>query len=237
VRVSGAVAGCYLVLGHGTRARPTPDNKENQVMKRILLLAVLGGVLAAAPARAANPVVVMETSMGTIKIELYPEKAPITVKNFLGYVDDKFFDDTIFHRVMGKENTPPPRNEDFMIQGGGFTKDHKEKKTKDPIKNEAGSGLSNKRGTIAMARTDRPDSATAQFFINVKDNTFLDKNADSAGYAVFGKVTEGMDVVDKIKAVKTGSKKFTVKSGEEATFKNVPEEDIVIKSIRVEKAK
>ncbi len=204
-------------------------------MKRILLLAVLAGVLAAAPARAANPVVVMETSMGTIKIELYPDKAPITVKNFLGYVDDKSFDDTIFHRVMGKENTKD--KEDFMIQGGGFTKDHKEKKTKEPIKNEAGNGLSNKRGTIAMARTEIPDSATAQFFINVKDNKFLDKNDASACYAVFGKVIEGMDVVDKIKAVKTGSKEFVARDGKEHTFTNVPEEDVVIKSVRVEKAK
>jgi cyclophilin family peptidyl-prolyl cis-trans isomerase len=202
-------------------------------MKRVLLLAVVAGVLAAAPARAANPVVVMETSMGTVKIELYPDKAPVTVKNFLAYVDDKFFDDTVFHRVIGKENSRD--KEDFMVQGGGFSKDHKEKKTKDAIKNEADNGLSNKRGTLAMARTDNPDSATAQFFINVKDNTFLDKNARSAGYAVFGKVIEGMDVVDKIKAVKTGTKDFTVKNGREVPFDNVPDEDIVIKSIRVEK--
>jgi cyclophilin family peptidyl-prolyl cis-trans isomerase len=201
-------------------------------MKRMLLLALFAGLLGAVPARAANPVVVMETSMGTIKIELYPDKAPTTVKNFLGYVDDKFYDDTIFHRVMGKENS----KDDFMIQGGGFTKDRTEKKTKDPIKNEAGNGLSNKRGTIAMARTDDPDSATAQFFINVKDNDFLDKNDRSAGYAVFGKVIEGMDIVDKIKAVKTGRKEFTTRGGK-ANFSNVPEEDVVIKSVRVEKPK
>jgi cyclophilin family peptidyl-prolyl cis-trans isomerase len=204
-------------------------------MKRYLLLAVLAGMLVAVPARAANPVVIIETSMGTIKAELYADKAPITVKNFLGYVDDKFFDDTVFHRVMGKENTKD--KEDFMIQGGGFSKDHKEKKTKDPIKNEASNGLSNKRGTLAMARTNDPDSASAQFFINVKDNKFLDKNEENPGYAVFGKVTEGMDVVDKIKAVKTGSKEFTVKNGRDATFTNVPEEDIIIKSVRVEKPK
>jgi cyclophilin family peptidyl-prolyl cis-trans isomerase len=235
--VSAAAAGCYPVPWHGARAlpHPAPDIKENPFMKRVLLLAVLAGALAAAPARAANPVVVVETSAGTIKIELYPDKAPATVKNFLGYVEDKFYDDTIFHRVMGKENTRD--KEDFMIQGGGFTTDRKEKKTKDPIKNEADNGLSNKRGTVAMARTNDPDSATAQFFINVKDNNFLDKNNRSAGYAVFGKVTEGMDVVDKIKAVKTGSKKFTVKSGQEAPFDNVPEEDVVIKKITVEKPK
>ncbi len=204
-------------------------------MKRALLFAALAAVLAAAPARAANPVVVIKTSMGTIKAELYADKAPVTVKNFLGYVDDKFYDDTVFHRVMGKENTP--NNEDFMVQGGGFAKDHKEKKTKEAIKNEADNGLSNKRGTLAMARTNDPDSATAQFFINVKDNSFLDKNNRSAGYAVFGKVIEGMDVVDKIKAVKTGTKKFTVSNGREANFENAPEEDVVIESIRVEKGK
>jgi cyclophilin family peptidyl-prolyl cis-trans isomerase len=204
-------------------------------MKRALLLAVVAGLFGAAAAQAANPVVVMDTSMGTIKVELYPDKAPGTVKNFLGYVDDKFYDDTIFHRVMGKENTR--NNEDFMIQGGGFTTDHKEKKTKEPIKNEAGNGLSNQRGTIAMARTNDPDSASAQFFINVKDNDFLNKNDQSAGYAVFGKVIEGMDIVDKIKAVKTGTKEFTVRGDIKTTFPNVPEEDVVIKSIRVEKPK
>jgi cyclophilin family peptidyl-prolyl cis-trans isomerase len=204
-------------------------------MKRVLLLAVLAGVLAAAPARAANPVVVMETSMGTVKIELYPDKAPVTVKNFLGYVDDKFFDDTIFHRVIS----------DFMVQGGGFTKDRAEKETKAAIKNESDNGLSNKRGTIAMARTNKPDSATAQFYINVKDNAALDKAKarDGVGYCVFGKVIEGMDVVDKIKEVKTGSARFTVpdpmnpKKTITADFDDVPTENVVIKSIRVEKPK
>src|SRR6516162_7856391 len=118
-----------------------------------------------------NPVVIMKTSMGDIEIELYPKKAPITVKNFLSYVDDKFYDGTIFHRVMGKENTKDEK--DFMIQGGGFKPGMKEKKeTKDPIKLETGKGLSNERGTIAMARTEELDSATAQFFINVTDNKF-----------------------------------------------------------------
>src|SRR5262249_49066825 len=115
--------------------------------------------------------------------------------------------------------------------------DLKEKKTKDTIKNEASNGLSNARGTVAMARTMDPDSASAQFFINVKDNKFLDKNDQSAGYAVFGKVIEGMDVVDKIKAVETGSKEFTVKGDRTANFQNVPKENVVIKSIRVEKPK
>ncbi|HSQ58013.1 MAG TPA: peptidylprolyl isomerase, partial [Gemmata sp.] len=139
---------------------------------------------------------------------------PITVKNFLSYVEDKHYDGLIFHRVI----------ETFMIQGGGFQPGMKEKKTKDPIKNEAANGLSNVRGTLAMARTSDPDSATAQFFINVVDNKFLDKSPKSDGYAVFGKVIEGMDVVDKIKAVKTGTK---------AGFKDVPNEDVVIKSVRL----
>jgi cyclophilin family peptidyl-prolyl cis-trans isomerase len=193
-------------------------------MKRLVLLALFAGLLASAPARAANPVVVIETSMGTIKVELNEEKAPITVKNFLGYVNDKHYDGTIFHRVMGKENS----KRDFMIQGGGMEPGFKEKKTKDPIKNEAGNGLSNKRGTIAMARTDEPNSATAQFYISVADNTFLDKSADSDGYAVFGKVTEGMDVVDKIKAVETTGDRGRPHA-------NAPVKDVVIKSIRVEK--
>jgi len=195
-------------------------------MKRLLLLALFVCLLGPASALAANPVVVMETSMGTIKIELLPEKAPITVKNFLGYADDKFYDGTIFHRVIGKENS----KKDFMIQGGGMEPGFKEKKTKDPIKNEASNGLSNKRGTIAMARTDEPDTATAQFFINVKDNDFLDKSADSDGYAVFGKVIEGLDVVDKIKAVETTGDKGRPHA-------NAPLKDVVIKSVRVEKAK
>ncbi len=178
----------------------------------------------ASAAMAANPVVVVETSKGNFKIELFEDKAPITVKNFLSYVDEKFYDGTIFHRVMGKENA----GRDFMIQGGGFTPDMKQKATKDQIKNEATNGVSNERGTVAMARTGVVNSATAQFFVNVVDNKPLDHSGTSAdryGYCVFGKVTEGMDVVDKIKAVKTGNK---------GGMPNVPVEDIVIKSIRRE---
>lgn len=163
-----------------------------------------------------NPLVVMETSLGNVKIELDQAKAPISVKNFLSYVDDKFYDGTIFHRVIGN----------FMIQGGGFTADMEQKPTKAQIKNEAGNGLRNKRGTIAMARTGVVDSATAQFFINVVDSDFLDHRNNSPqgfGYAVFGKVIEGMDVVDRIKAVKTGSK---------MGFEDVPAETVVIKSIK-----
>jgi cyclophilin family peptidyl-prolyl cis-trans isomerase len=185
-------------------------------MRRRFLLSVAGLLVAALPSFAAEkPVVVVETSLGTIKIELDEEKAPITVKNFLGYVDDKFYDGVVFHRII----------KDFMIQGGGFEPGLKQKKTKEPIKNEAANGLSNVRGTIAMARTSDPDSATAQFFINTVDNSkTLDRsNEGSAGYAVFGKVVDGMDVVDKIREVKTG-----VKGG----FRDVPIEDVVIKSVR-----
>ena len=143
-----------------------------------------------------NPVVVMETSEGSVQIELWADKAPISVKNFLRYVDDGFFDGTIFHRVIT----------DFMIQGGGMTPDMKQKKTRDPIKNEASADLKNDRGTVAMARTNLVNSATSQFFINVVDNAFLnhkDKSPMGYGYAAFGKVIEGMDVVDKIRNVKT----------------------------------
>jgi peptidyl-prolyl cis-trans isomerase A (cyclophilin A) len=196
-------------------------------MKRFLLAMLAACFLVSSSCAAEkNPVVVMETSMGTIKIELDPDKAPTTVKNFLDYVDAKFYDGTVFHRVIP----------DFMIQGGGFEQGMsqvknendllaKQKKTRGPIKNEAKNGLSNVRGTIAMARTNDPDSATAQFFINVKDNSpSLDPNARSAGYAVFGKVIEGMDVVDKIKDVET---KTLVRG-----FSDVPVKDVVIKSVR-----
>jgi peptidyl-prolyl cis-trans isomerase B (cyclophilin B) len=181
-------------------------------MKILLLMAIVVGM--AGVARAANPVVVMDTSMGTIKIELYEDKAPTTVKNFLGYVDDKFYDGTLFHRVMS----------DFMVQGGGMTPGMHEKKTKDPIKNESTNNLANQKYTVAMARTSVPDSATSQFFINVKDNQFLDRanSRDGVGYCVFGKVIEGQDVVDKIKAVKTGTK---------GMHNDVPVEDVVIKSV------
>src|SRR6266436_3724154 len=162
-------------------------------MKRVLFLAALSGVLAGCGAETAdkNPVVVMETSLGTIKIELDAAKAPITVKNFLSYVDDKFYDGTIFHRVISN----------FMIQGGGFEPGMRQKPTKGQIKNESSNGLKNARGTVAMARTNVPDSATSQFFINLKDNTFLNKEEaqDNVGYCVFGKVIDGQDVVDKIK--------------------------------------
>jgi peptidyl-prolyl cis-trans isomerase B (cyclophilin B) len=192
-------------------------SQGDHAMKRFFLMAAAAVFASALPALAANPVVVMETSAGPIKIELFEDKAPVTVKNFLDYANDKFYDGTVFHRVING----------FMIQGGGFEPGMSQKKTKEPIKNEANNGLSNAPGTIAMARTSDPNSATAQFFINVGDNSrSLDKNGDNAGYAVFGKVISGMDVVDKIKAVKTGAK---------GGHRDVPVEDVIIKSVKVEK--
>lgn len=181
-------------------------------MKLVFLLTLVLFAVTAVGARAANPIVVMDTSYGPIKIELFEDKAPITVKNFLSYVDKKHYDGTIFHRVIA----------DFMIQGGGFEPGMREKASGEPIKNEASNGVKNERGTIAMARTNDPDSATAQFFINVKDNPFLNKSDQSAGYAAFGKVIEGMEVVDKIKAVRTGRK---------GPHGDVPVDDILIKSV------
>ena len=160
-------------------------------------------------------VVKLETSKGNIVIELNEQAAPVTVRNFLGYVEAGFYDGTIFHRVI----------QGFMIQGGGFTEKLERKKTLDPVVNEAKGGLSNMRGTIAMARGPNPDSATSQFFINHSDNEFLDYiDENQAGYAVFGKVTEGMDVVDTIAAVKT-----ITRNGME----DVPVEPVIIQSAKV----
>ena len=159
----------------------------------------------------------MSTSMGDIKIELYEKEAPETVKNFLAYVNDKFYDGTIFHRVIAG----------FMIQGGGFTPDMQQKETKSPIKNESSNGLKNDTYTLAMARTSDPHSATAQFFINVADNDFLNFTAQSPqgwGYCVFGRVTEGQDVVDRIKKVRTGLR---------AGHQDVPQEDVIIERAEI----
>lgn len=156
----------------------------------------------------------LTTSKGTITIELDEAKAPITTENFLTYVKESFFDETIFHRVIPN----------FMVQGGGFTADMTQKPTNSPIKNEADNGLANDRGTLAMARTNDPDSATAQFFINVKDNAFLDHSDGNPGYAVFGQVTEGMEVVDAIVAVET-----TTQNG----MQDVPTEPISITSAKL----
>lgn len=165
-------------------------------------------------AKGGNPVVIMSTSKGDIKIELFKDKAPITVENFLSYVNDGFYNGTVFHRVIPN----------FMIQGGGFTPDFTQKPTKPPIKNEAKNGLKNERGTLAMARTQVVDSATSQFFINLVDNSFLDNGVRDYGYAVFGKVIDGMDVVDGIGNVQTGSK---------GMYGDVPQEDVVITSVKI----
>jgi cyclophilin family peptidyl-prolyl cis-trans isomerase len=182
-----------------------------------LLVCGLAGPAAAAP-KGGKKVVLLDTSLGEIKIELNAEKAPISVKNFLAYVTEGHYNGTIFHRVI----------KDFMIQGGGFTEAMSEKRTAHPpIKNEAGNGLKNERGTIAMARTGVVDSATAQFFINTVNNEFLNHTDESPrgfGYAVFGKVVSGMDVVDKIRAVKTGRAKG---------FDDVPAEPVVIRKATV----
>ncbi|MEC7277725.1 MAG: peptidylprolyl isomerase [Bdellovibrionota bacterium] len=164
-------------------------------------------------------VVVMETSMGTVEITLNKKKAPKTVENFLEYVKSGFYNGTIFHRVM----------DNFMIQGGGYTTDLKKKETRSPIKNEANNGLANSVGTIAMARTGDPHSATAQFFINVNDNTFLNHTSQTPrgwGYAVFGKVTKGMTVINRIKKVTTAPN---------GPHQNLPTENVIIKKMSLKK--
>lgn len=207
-----AVIGWMLASGAGPTGRINPD---------------AGGPGGAAPkpetpsvkfkpdAEVGSGRVVIETTKGDITVELDPVHAPVTVKNFLGYVDAGHYEGTVFHRVI----------EDFMIQGGGFDARMIERPTAPPIRNEAGNGKKNVRGTIAMARTGDPDSASAQFFINVKDNPFLDRaNAgDGVGYAVFGRVVEGLDVVDVIRKVRTGMS---------AGMPDVPVEPVVIKKVR-----
>ena len=184
-------------------------------MKKLFVaLALASQALIAA---AGNPLVELKTSAGPIVLELYPEKAPKSVANFLEYVKAGFYDGLIFHRVI----------DGFMIQGGGMNARMEEKATRAPIENEARNGLRNDAGTIAMARTQDPHSATAQFFINVADNDFLNFKAENVqgwGYCVFGRVSEGMDVVNKIKGVKTGTSGF---------HQDVPKEDVVIQRAEV----
>lgn len=160
-----------------------------------------------------KPLVILSTTLGDITLELYPDKAPITVKNFLEYVDSGFYNATLFHRVIPG----------FVIQGGGMIKDMKKKKTRPPIKNEADNGLWNKRGTLSMARSSAVNSATSQFFINLKDNSVLDNGVRDFGYAVFAKVADGMAVVDKIAAVKTGTQGMS---------RDVPVEDVILLSAK-----
>ena len=191
------------------------------MLKRFACLLFLGLCLAgsAVAAEAKNPTLLIETSLGNVKVELFQKEAPISVKNFLDYAKSGFYDGTIFHRVIPG----------FMIQGGGFTADLSQKPTKAPIKNEAANGLKNQRGTLAMARTNVVDSATAQFFINVADNEFLNHREGGPGaygYAVFGKVISGMEVVDKIAATPTGM---------QGGMGDVPMTPVVIKSVKVVK--
>ena len=184
-------------------------------MRSIMRNVAAGAALIVSAAAAAAPSIEMQTSLGRIVIELNSEKAPGTVNNFLKYAKDGFYDSTIFHRVI----------DGFMIQGGGFTKTMGEKNTGLPIQNEAKNGLKNLRGTIAMARTADPHSATAQFFINHRDNAPLDYPAhDGWGYAVFGKVVQGIEVVDKIAKVPTGNRKM---------HRDVPVEPVVIESVKI----
>jgi cyclophilin family peptidyl-prolyl cis-trans isomerase len=162
---------------------------------------------------AKNPTVALSTSKGDLTIELFAQEAPVTVQNFLQYVDDGFFDGTVFHRVIPG----------FMIQGGGMDAEMRQKSTRAPIANEAKNGLKNARGTLAMARTSDVNSATAQFFINLTDNAFLDHGTRDFGYAVFGRVTAGMDVVDAIAKVKTGRKG--------------PHDDVPVEPVTIQKAR
>ena len=198
-------------------------------MKKIMILALAvmliltGGCLAAqgkdngGTKKVANRIAVFETNMGTFEIELFEDKAPKTTKNFIDLVEKNFYDGVIFHRVI----------DGFMIQGGGFTKDLNQKPTRGPVRNEAANGLRNLRGSIAMARTSVVDSATSQFFINLVDNDFLDFSAPTPagfGYAVFGRVADGMEVVDAIAKVKTGAR---------GRYENVPDESVVIRRVTI----
>jgi cyclophilin family peptidyl-prolyl cis-trans isomerase len=179
------------------------------------LVALLFAIAIASPVLAANPQVEMQTNQGTIVLELYPDKAPKTVENFLQYVRDDFYKGTIFHRVM----------DGFMIQGGGFEPGMKQKSTRAPVQNEATNGLKNEVGTLAMARMANPHSPSSQFFINLVNNTGLDyPSPDGAGYCVFGKVQKGLDVVQKIGKVATGNSGY---------FQNVPTTPVIIESVRI----
>jgi len=189
----------------------------NTLRKQIVLLVFILFFSITSNIQAETTMVKMDTNQGTIMLELDADSAPNTVANFLTYAKEGFFDGTIFHRVISN----------FMIQGGGFTEDMNQKTTHDPIKNEANNGLKNDNGTIAMARTGDPHSATAQFFINVKDNDFLNFSSETPqgwGYAVFGKVTEGMDVVEKIKGVPTTTK---------GPYQDVPQDPVIIEKVTI----
>ncbi|MEA5115698.1 MAG: peptidylprolyl isomerase [Geobacteraceae bacterium] len=189
------------------------------MLKKVFMAMAIGilacGTACAASGKARNPVVLVDTSLGKITIELYQDKAPVSVNNFLQYARNGFYSGTVFHRVIPG----------FMIQGGGFSEKLQQKETRAPIKNEASNGLKNQRGTIALARTANPDSATSQFFINLVDNPNLNRPMpDGSGYAVFGRVIKGMDTVDRIASVRTG-----VRNG----FQDVPQAPVIIKSVSI----
>ena len=187
-----------------------------QILLAVLILAIIAGTSMGQESAVFNPQVVMETSKGEIVLELYPDKAPLTVKNFLDYIDAGFYSGTVFHRVIPG----------FMLQGGGFSRDMQKKSTLMPVKNEAFNGLKNDRGTIAMARTQDPHSASSQFFINTVDNAFLNYKSQTTagwGYAVFGKVIKGMEVVDAISKVQTGT---------QGRFRDVPKTPVEIIKVR-----
>ena len=187
-----------------------------QILWVVLILAVMTGMSMGQENAVSNPQVVMETSKGEIVLELYPDKAPLTVKNFLDYIDAGFYSGTVFHRVIPG----------FMLQGGGFSRDLQKKSTLMSVKNEAFNGLKNDRGTIAMARTQDPHSASSQFFINTVDNAFLNYKSQTPagwGYAVFGKVIKGMEVVDAISRVETGT---------QGRFRDVPKTPVEIIEVR-----
>ena len=186
-------------------------------LKKASIVLALLGTFFSTTLFAANPIVIMETSLGPIEIELNPEQAPITVENFVDYTNKGFYDGTIFHRVIPG----------FMAQGGGFEANMSQKPTSAPIKNESNNGLKNKRGTIAMARTSAPNSATSQFYINLVDNDFLNGTNSKPGYTVFGQVINGMDIVDKMTKIPTG------RSGPHG---DVPKETITIKSVTLKPA-
>ncbi len=203
---------CYLWTGNGLRVF---GRLAVMFCCLFFMVGTSHGDTAGDKKKGEKPMVVMSTSLGEITIELYPDKAPITVENFLQYVDAKFYDEVIFHRIVPG----------FVTQGGGFTQDMKSKSTSSPIKNEADNGLKNERGSLSMARTQDINSATSQFFINLKDNAVLDHGTRDFGYAVFAKVVEGMEVVDKIAAVPTGNR---------GNYQDVPVEPVIIQSARRE---
>lgn len=216
---TGAAAGPDMQAA--ARAQAAAEERKASGQEAAKAQAGEGGEAATGQTAGAPPtgrVVEIKTSKGAITIELYPDKAPKTVANFLGYVKDKFYDGTVFHRVI----------DNFMVQGGGFDSSYNKKPTRAPVENEADNGLKNAVGTVAMARTPDPHSASAQFFINTKNNEFLNfrsKTPEGWGYTVFGKVTSGMDVVNQISKTKTGAK---------GPFgSDVPLEDVVIESARI----